>query len=106
MKKIEYLFDSKGCHIANFINDQLYAPTGENIGHYLEKEKIFIDFKGHYVGEIVLDNRLMYNRASPYKSKKFVRYGDSGNVGSYGRAKVLRKSCVVYGYDDVMESVD
>jgi hypothetical protein len=106
MKKIEYLFDSKGRHIANFINDQLYAPTGENIGHYLEKEKIFIDFNGRYVGEIVLDNRLMYNRASPYKAKQFARYGDSGDVCSYGKAKVLRKACVVYGYDDVMESAD
>ena len=47
----------------------------------------------------------MYNRSSPYKSKKFVRYGDFGNAGSYGSPKVLRKSCVVYGYDDVMESV-
>ena len=65
MGKMKYLFDSKGRHIANFINNQLYAPTGENIGHYLEKEEIFIDFSGRYLGEIILDNRLMYNRSSP-----------------------------------------
>jgi hypothetical protein len=106
MKKMEYLFDSKGRHVATFFNGQLYAPTGENIGHYLEDKKIFIDLSGHYVGEIVLDNRLMYNQSSPYKSKKFVRYGDSGNLCNYGSPKVLRKACVVYGYDDVMESAD
>jgi hypothetical protein len=103
---MEYLFDSKGRHIATFINDQLYAPSGENIGHYLEKEEIFIDFSGYYFGEIVFDNRLMYNRSSPYKSNKFIRYGDCGSLVSYGSPTKLRISRVMPGFDDVMESVD
>ena len=106
MKKIEYLFDSKGRQVVTFFNGQLYTPNGRNVGHYLEEKGIFIDMLGRYLGEIVLDNRLMYNQSSPYKSKKFVRYGDSGNLCNYGSPKVPRKACVVYGYDDVMESVD
>ena len=32
---MKYLFNSQGQHIANVIGDQLYAPTGANIGHFL-----------------------------------------------------------------------
>ncbi len=32
---MKYLFDIQGRHIANLVNGQLHAPTGENIGHLL-----------------------------------------------------------------------
>jgi hypothetical protein len=43
---MEYLFNSRGQHIANFIGKQLHAPTGENIGHYLSDQGFFIDTSG------------------------------------------------------------
>jgi hypothetical protein len=62
---MEYLFNSRGRHIANFVGQQLHAPTGENIGHYLSDPGIFIDMSGRYLGQIVQGNRLMFNRSSP-----------------------------------------
>jgi len=81
---MNFLFNSKGEHIANFINGQLHLPNGSNIGHYLEDEKFFIDMNGKYLGEIIHDNRLMYNRNSVYKSINYGIYGNYGNVGNYG----------------------
>jgi hypothetical protein len=51
---MKYLFDSTGRHVANLVNGQLHAPTGENIGHFLPDHGIFIDISGRYLGEIVL----------------------------------------------------
>jgi hypothetical protein len=82
---MEYLFNSRGQHIANLVNNQLHAPTGKNIGHFLEKQNIFIDMQGHYLGEIIYDDRLVYNRSSPHKNTNFGVYGNYGNVGNYGK---------------------
>jgi hypothetical protein len=95
------LFDCGGQHIANFIGKQLHAPSGENIGHYREAEEIFIDMNGHYLGEIVSTNRLMYNRSSPYRSTNFGNYGNYGNVGNYGNPGNYGSIGVIGGFDDV-----
>jgi len=81
---MKYLFNSKGQHIASFINGQLHSPSGRNIGHYLEHEKIFIDMSGGYLGELVMEDRLMYYRHSQYKLMKFGRLGNYGNTGNQG----------------------
>ena len=39
IETMEFLFNSKGKHIANLVNGQLHAPSGQNIGHYMPKEK-------------------------------------------------------------------
>jgi len=31
---MDYLINSSGKHIANFVNDQLHSPTGQNIDDY------------------------------------------------------------------------
>jgi len=81
---MEYLFDSSGQHIANLVNNQLHAPTGKNIGHFMENYGIFIDMNGRYLGEIVQNNRLMYNHFSPHLNSNYGSYGDYGDVGDYG----------------------
>jgi hypothetical protein len=81
---MQYLFDSRGQHIANLVNGQLHAPTGQNVGHYLEAQGIFIDMRGRYLGEIVSRNRLMYRQNSPHRSVNYGNYGNYGNVGNYG----------------------
>lgn len=98
---MEYLFDSKGNHIANFIKDQLHAPTGENIGHFLKEHGIFIDMNGNYLGEIVFGNRLMFNTYSPHKSSNYGNYGNYGNMGNYGNPGNHGSIGSLPGYEDV-----
>jgi hypothetical protein len=81
---VDYLFDSRGRHVANRVGDQLHAPTGRNVGHWRDEEEIFIDMQGRYLGEIVQTDRLMYRSAAPYRSVNFGNYGNYGNAGNYG----------------------
>lgn len=81
---MKYLFNSRGEQISNLVGEHLHAPTGENIGHYLSDQGIFIDMSGRYLGEIVCDNRLMFNNACPFGSMNFGNFGNYGNIGKYG----------------------
>jgi len=99
---VKFLFNSKGHHIANFVNGHLHSPTGENIGHYREQENIFIDMRGHYLGEIIHENRLMYNNYSPYKNVNFGIYGNYGNVGNYGNPGNYGSIGLVSGFKDIV----
>lgn len=99
---VKFLFNSKGQHIANFVNGQLHSPSGGNIGHYREQEKIFIDMKGLYLGEIIYENRLMHNNYSPYKNVNFGIYGNHGNVGNYGNPGNYGSIGIISGYKDIV----
>lgn len=97
-----YLFDSSGRHIANFIDHQLYAPTGKNVGHYLQDQQIFIDMGGRYLGEIVSDNRLLQMVNSPHRSTNFGRYGSYGSAGNYGNPGRYGGIGMLAGYKDIV----
>ena len=94
------LHDISGKHIANFVNGQLHSVRGGNIGHYLEREQIFIDMHGRYLGEIVNGNRLLYNKQTSYKNMNYGVYGNYGNVGNYGNYGNIGR-CSFSGYEDV-----
>lgn len=98
---MEFLFNSNGQHIANFVNGQLHAPSGQNIGHYMENQNIFIDMSGRYLGEIIQNNRLMYNLSSPHKSVNYGSYGNYGNVGNYGNPGNYGSFGLIGGYDNI-----
>lgn len=98
---MQFLFNSKGEHIANFVNNQLYAPTGQNIGHYLKKERVFIDLLGQYLGEIVMNDRLMYKMSSPYRAMNFGAYGYYGSIGSFGNPGRRGTVALYSGYRDI-----
>jgi len=98
---MKYLFNSCGEHIANLIGDQLHAPSGRNIGHLLKAPGIFIDMQGCYLGEIVQNDRLMYNQSSGYQSTNFGSYGDYGNAGNYGNPGNAGSIGGIAGYRDV-----
>lgn len=102
---MKYLFNSKGKHIANLVDGQLHARTGKNIGHYLEQEKIFIDMRGRYLGELVHEDRLMRNKSSPYRSVNFGSYGNYGNVGNYGNPGNHGSIGAIGGFEDVPEGL-
>jgi hypothetical protein len=96
-----YLFDSEGLHIANLIDEQLHAPTGPNIGHLLKEQGILIDMHGRYLGEIVYNDRLMFNKSSAHRSTNFGNYGNYGNAGNYGNPGRAGSIGRVSGYEDV-----
>ena len=98
---MQYLFNSRGQHVANFVNGQLHAPTGSNIGHYMENQHIFIDMRGHYLGEIISENRLLYRRNSPHRSSNYGNYGNYGNVGNYGNPGNYGSIGMPSGFEDV-----
>ena len=79
---MNYLYNSKGEHVATLVNGQLHSPHGKNIGHYIKDHKIFIDMHGHYMGELIHQNRLVYNRHSAYKSDNYGNYGYFGDIDS------------------------
>jgi hypothetical protein len=97
---MEYLFDSRGRHIANRVGDQLHAPGGKNIGHWIPAYEIFIDPHGRYLGEVI-DDRLLYRRNSPHRNANYGAYGNSGNVGNYGNPGIRGGVALPYGYEDV-----
>lgn len=98
---MKFLFNSKGQHIANFVNGQLHSPTGKNIGHFLAQQEIFIDMNGHYLGEIVQKNRLMHNKYSGHRSTNYGNYGNYGNVGNYGNPGNMGSIGSIHGYEDI-----
>lgn len=101
---MRYLFNSRGEHIANEINGQLHAVTGKNIGHMIQDGNFFIDMKGNYMGEIVYENRLLYNTMSPYRSVNYGIHGNYGNVGNYGNPGNHGSIGLLAGYRDISSS--
>ena len=99
---MEFLFNSKGQHIANLVNGQLHAPSGQNIGHLMEQQNIFIDMNGRYLGEIIQNNRLMYNRSSGHQNVNYGNYGNYGNVGNYGNPGNHGNIGMMGGYQEVV----
>jgi hypothetical protein len=95
-----FLWDSRGRHIANLVDGHLHSPRGLNIGHEAE-EGIFIDMRGRYLGEIVNDDRLLYNRSSPYRSTNYGVYGNVGNVGNAGNPGNAGAIGLPAGFSDV-----
>ncbi|RIX59297.1 hypothetical protein D3P08_03840 [Paenibacillus nanensis] len=81
---MKFLFDSRGYLIANEVRGHLHSPSGQNIGHYRENERIFIDMSGRYLGEIVREDRQLYKTSSPYRSVSYGSYGNYGNPGNKG----------------------
>lgn len=98
---MKYLFDSGGRHVANLVNDQLHSPTGENVGHFLEAKKIFVDMSGDYLGEVIFENRLMYNRSSAHCSVNHGKRGNYPNAGNFGKADNCGTIGKVGGYEDI-----
>ncbi|WP_313217194.1 hypothetical protein [Stenotrophomonas sp.] len=98
---MNFLFNSDGQHIANLVNGRLHSPDGPNIGHFLQQHGIFIDMHGRYLGEVIYNNRLMYNRASPHRSVSYGNYGNYGSVGNYGNPGSVGSIGSVGGYEDV-----
>lgn len=98
---MKYLFNSQGNHIANEVNGQLHATTGQNIGHYLPDYGIFIDMRGYYLGEIIFENRLMSNRNNGYRNTCFGNYGNYGNVGNYGNPGNSGSIGMISGFENI-----
>jgi len=73
---------ARGKHIANEAQDHLYSPRGQNVGHSLPDQGIFIDLRGRYLGEILHGNRHLSHRSLPWRSNHFGNFGNTGNIGN------------------------
>jgi len=98
---MKFLFDGGGRHVANFVKDQLYSPKGENVGHYLEDKRIFVDMDGAYLGEIIHENRIVYNLGSIYRGVAVGKLGNYPNVGNFGSAGTCGVIGAMAGYEDI-----
>lgn len=98
---MKFLFDSGGRHVANLVKDQLHSPSGENVGHFLAAENIFVDMAGDYLGEIVHDNRIMYNRGSSHCAVNFGNRGNFPNAGNFGNAENCGSIGKLGGFEDI-----
>jgi hypothetical protein len=67
----------------------------------MEREQIFIDMRGRYLGELSGEDRLVRQRNSPYRSVNFGVYGNYGNVGNYGNPGRYGRIALPGGYEDV-----
>lgn len=81
---MQLLFDSRGTFIATEEGGHLHSRAGGNIGHYRQSERIYIDLLGRYLGEIVLGNRLLDNRRSPFRKAGLAVQGTYDSIGSIG----------------------
>lgn len=56
---------------------------------------------GRYLGEIIYNDRLVYNINSPYLSKNYGNYGNYGNVGNYGNPGNRGNIGIISGYRNI-----
>lgn len=98
---MNFLFDSQGRHLANAVDGQLHAPTGENIGHFVEADGIYVDMLGQYLGEVVLENRLLSKKTSPLRFTNYGELGDFGNAGNFGDPGEAGTIGIPSEYEDV-----
>jgi len=61
---LEFLFDSKGRHIATLVDRHIHDVSGTCIGYRHPELGIFVDLEGRYLGEVAFGDRLMYNLLS------------------------------------------
>ena len=99
---MEFLFDSEGKHIANFLKEHLYAPAGKNIGHFIKTQGIFVDLSGNYLGEIIQGDRLMYNSFSIHKNTNYGNFEDCGKARNYGDPGNYGHKGSIEGYEDIL----
>jgi hypothetical protein len=97
----KHLYNSKGQHIAIEQDGRLYSRSGRNIGHFVPEYGIFIDMRGRYVGETMYDNRLLYNRYSPFRTTAFGTWGASGAIDPVGQPGKQGAIGIPHGYEDV-----
>ncbi|MFU0505714.1 hypothetical protein [Pseudaminobacter sp. NGMCC 1.201702] len=100
MKK-KHLFSSGGKHIASLVEGYLYSPSGRNIGRYLEKEQIFVDRGGKYLGELFGEHRLLRRLASPYEGIVFDGYDAPGGVADPEAPGYFGNIGKITGFDDI-----
>jgi hypothetical protein len=94
-------FNMRGEHIANESGGRLYAPSGSNIGRFIDGANIYVDISGRYLGEVLHDNRLVSNRTSGYRSTNYSNAGSTGSIGSAGNPGNIGSIGSIGGFEDI-----
>jgi hypothetical protein len=98
---MQLFFNSRGSFIASEESGRLHSRSGDNIGHFQIRERVFIDRTGRYLGEVVLGNRLMDNRRSQFRKVGFAVPGTYGSIGSLGDPGSAGPVATGEGYVDI-----
>ena len=96
-----YLYDTGGRHIANEHGGYLFLSNGELAGRYMEKNGVFASLNGHYLGEIICMNRLLFNRNSRYLTTNFGECPQRGSIGAFQSPKVHSPIIPPPGLEDI-----
>ena len=98
---MQLFFDSQGSFIASEEGGRLHSRSGDNIGHFQTRERVFIDRSGRYLGEVVLGNRLMDNRRSQFREVGFAVPGTYSSIGALGDPGSAGPVAAGAGYADI-----
>jgi hypothetical protein len=99
---MRYLFDSKGRHIANLVEDQIFTASGAHVGHWLAHLEIFIDLDGRYLGELFHEDRLLYYEHSRHREAVYGDLGGDRDVAGSGSLEGRSRILMPCGCADVV----
>ncbi|MGE5548924.1 MAG: hypothetical protein ACM3ZC_00130 [Bacteroidota bacterium] len=98
---MNFLYDSRGQHVASEVNGLLYTAAGRNIGRYLDKYGVFVDLEGRYLGEILCINRLVQDRNSRYRGMSLGASSSRGVLRLYERPRGCSPLPLPPGFEDI-----
>lgn len=94
------LFNAEGERIASLDNDCVLSLSGEVVGLYIRALGVVTDLCGAYLGEIVLENRLMCSENVPANGGlrgQMARVSRASNVVAFRPGKTV----ALPGYADI-----
>jgi len=95
------LYNSAGYPVACEADGSLFSPSGRNIGRLVKKAGVFADLNGHYLGEIICVNRLVYNRCSKYLHADLGQAQSQKQIRTVADPRKYSRIQLPAGYEDL-----
>jgi hypothetical protein len=93
------LFNSRGEHVAMELDGHLYSPEGKYIGYWSADMEAYISKDGHYIGQVVEEDRLARDPSWRFKNLTFGR-GYEGDRRGWHRVGDTYRVTLPYGLED------
>lgn len=97
----KHLYNSRGEHVAVFFDDALFTPVGKFLARWEPDLDAFIDDKGWYFGQIIMDNRLAYDPIWHWRHMNFGTKATAGSRIGWARQPDTDRTMLLDGYNDV-----